>query len=200
MKRIAKVLLVVIIALSLCGCEVLNQMATQTQQMLNLKNCNFDVTGLNQVEMFGLTLDKNMKKEDLSVGQLLQLTNAIREKKLPISFNVNMNVDNPNDIPASMSKMDYIIALNGKEVISSTLSQGINVNAKSQSAISIPVSTDLFQLFSGETADAIVNLAFKLAGASSNPVDLSVKVKPYIKINNQALAYPDYITLNKTLN
>jgi hypothetical protein len=73
------------------------------------------------------------------------------------------------------------------------------VPANSTNVVSIPIRTDLFQLFSGESADAIVNLAFKLAGANSNPVNLGIKVKPYITIGSQQLAYPDYISINKTL-
>jgi hypothetical protein len=43
-------------------------------------------------------------------------------------------------------------------------------------------------------------LAFKLAGASSEPVNVGLKVKPYISINGQQLAYPDFISMNKVLN
>ena len=95
--------------------------------------------------------------------------------------------------------MTKIVSLNGKQVISTTMSNSINVPAKSKNTITIPVTTDLFQLFSGESADAILNLAFKLAGASSDPVKLGLQVKPYITINNQQLSYPNYITINKTL-
>jgi hypothetical protein len=84
-------------------------------------------------------------------------------------------------------------------VASTTLNQAINVPAKSSNVVSIPITTDLFQLFSGESADAIVNLAFKLAGANSDPVNLGIKVKPYITINNSQLAYPDYISLDRVL-
>lgn len=141
-----------------------------------------------------------MTKEDLNISQGFALLNAITNRTLPVSFNVNLNVSNPNPIAASMSKMDYILTLNGKQVVSTTLSQAISVPANASNMISIPVTTDLFQLFSGESADAIVNLAFKLAGASSNPVNVGLKVKPYITIGNQQLAYPDYLTMNKTLN
>ena len=96
--------------------------------------------------------------------------------------------------------MDYIVSLNGKEVISTTLNKNVSVGANSSSVVSIPVTTDLFQLFSGESADAIVNLAFKLAGASSEPVNVGLKVKPYVSINGQQLAYPDFISMNKVLN
>lgn len=195
MSRIKKTLIVLFVALGLSSCEILTQVA----QMANFANCTFDLNSVNQIQMLGVNLSKGMTKSDLNAAQLLTLANAIMNKKLPVTFNVNLNVKNPNAIPASMAKMDYILSLNGKQVVSTTLNKGISVPANSSNTISIPITTDLFQLFSGESADAIVNLAFKLAGASSEPVNVGLKVKPYISINSQQLAYPDYISLNKEL-
>lgn len=196
MSKLKKTLIVLFVGLSLASCDVMNQVA----QMANFANCTFNFNNVNQIQMLGMNLSKGMTKENLNVTQLLSLTNAIMSKSLPVSFNVNLNVSNPNSIAASMAKMDYILTLNGKQVVSTTMNQAVNVPANSNNTVSIPVTTDLFQLFSGESADAIVNLAFKLAGASSNPVNVGLKVKPYITIGNQQLPYPDYITMNKTLN
>ena len=195
MSRITKTLIGLLVALGLSSCEILTQVA----QMANFANCTFDLNSVNQIQMLGVNLSKGMTKSDLNAAQLLTLANAIMNKKLPVTFNVNLNVKNPNAIPASMAKMDYILSLNGKQVVSTTLNKGISVPANSSNTISIPITTDLFQLFSGESTDAIVNLAFKLAGASSEPVNVGLKVKPYISINSQQLAYPDYISLNKEL-
>ena len=184
---------------SFTACEELAQIANQAAQVLNLKNCEFDVNGINDINMLGINISRNMSLGDLTAAQVINVTNSLMNKKLPVTFNVNIDVDNPNSIAASLGKMDYIIALNNKQVISSTFTQGFNIPANSKGKISIPISTDLFQLFSGETKDAILNLAFKLAGAKSDPVNLGVKVKPYIKVNNQSLAYPDFITINKVL-
>lgn len=199
MSRIKRALIIVFVALGLSSCETLTQVANQAAQMYNFVNCTFDFNDVNDVQMLGINLNRGMSKNDLNVSQLLSLTNALINKSLPVSFNVNLDVNNPNSIAASMAKMDYVLSLNGKQVVSTTLNQGVNVPANSRGSISIPITTDLFQLFSGESADAIVNLAFKLAGASSDPVNVGLKVKPYIKINNQQLAYPDFISLNKTL-
>ena len=98
-----------------------------------------------------------------------------------------------------MVKMDYIVSLNEHQVISTTSNNSMNVPANGTDIISIPISVDLFQVFTGETGEAIANLAFKLAGASSDPVNVEVKVKPYITVNGQQLAYPDYLTMNKVL-
>ena len=196
MSKLKKTLIILFVTMGLASCEVLNQVA----QIANLVNCTFDFNSVNQIQMLGINLSKGMSKTDLNATQLLSLADAIMRKQLSVSFNVNVDVKNPNSIAAAMTKMDYILTLNGKQVVSTTMNNGINVPANSSSVVSIPITTDLFQLFSGESADAIVNLAFKLAGASSNPVNVGLKVKPYISINGQQLAYPDFISMNKVLN
>ena len=199
MKKIMRIIAIVLLTASFTACEELAQVANQAAQVMNLKNCTFDVTGVSNINMLGINVSNGMSQENLNAAQLIKVTNALLNKKLPVTFNVNLDVNNPNSIAASLGKMDYIISLNNKEVISSTFTDGFSIAPNSKGTVAIPISTDLFQLFSGETADAVLNLAFKLAGAKSNPVNLGVKVKPYIKINNQSLAYPDYITINKVL-
>lgn len=196
MSKIKKALIIVFVMMGLSSCEVLNQLA----QMANFANCSFNFNSVDQIQMLGINLSKGMTKSDLNATQLLNLANSLMRKELPVTFNVNVDVTNPNTIAAAMSKMDYILSLNGKQVISTTMNKGINVPANGSSVVTIPITTDLFQLFSGESADAILNLAFKLAGASSDPVNVGLQVKPYISINGQSLAYPDFITMNKVLN
>ena len=196
MSRLKKTLIILFVTMGLASCNVLNQVA----QMANLVKCTFDFNSVNQIQMLDINLSKGMSKTDLNATQLLSLAEAIMKRQLPVTFNVNVDVKNPNSMAAAMTKMDYILTLNGKQVVSTTMNNGINVPAQSSSTISIPITTDLFQLFSGESADAIVNLAFKLAGASSDPVNVGLKVKPYINIGTQQLAYPDFISMNKVLN
>ena len=195
MSKIKRFILILLVAVGLSSCDIMQQMS----QMATFAKCTFDFNSVNSVQMLGVNLHKGMTKSDLSVGQLLQLTNALMSKSLPVTFNVNLDVQNPNSSDASMTRMDYILTLNNKQVISTTLNNSISVPANSSNMITIPVTTDLFQLFSGESADAILNLAFKLAGANSNPVNVGIKIKPYITVGNQQLAYPDYITMNKVL-
>ena len=196
MSTFKKTLVILVVTLGLSSCEVLNQVA----QTVNFASCKFNFNSVDNIQMLGINLSKGMTKNDLNITQLASLTSAIVNKRLPVTFNVNVGVDNPNSIAASMAKMDYIITLNGKEVVNTSLNNSINVPANGSSVVSIPITTDLFQLFSGETGDAVLNLAFKLAGASSEPVQVGLKVKPYISINGQQLAYPNYITMNKVLN
>ena len=117
MKNIKKIVAVLLLALTVTACNQLSQIATQTAQAINLKNCTFNVNGINQIKMMGIDLSKGMNKSNLSAVQLLSVTNSLLNKKLPVTFNVNLDVNNPNGIAASLGKMDYIISLNNKEVI-----------------------------------------------------------------------------------
>lgn len=196
MSKFKRTLIILFVMMGLTSCELLDEL----NKMANLSNCKFNFNSVDQIQMLDINLHKGMSKTDLNATQLLNLANALMRKELPVTFNVNVGVDNPNSIAASMAKMDYIISLNGKEIISTTLNKSINVPANGSSVVTIPITTDLFQLFSGESGEALLNLAFKLAGASSDPVNVGLKVKPYISINGQQLAYPDYLTMNKVLN
>ena len=196
MSKFKKALIVLFVTMGLASCDILTQVA----QMANFANCTFNFNSVDHIQMLGIDLSKGMSKTDLNAMQLLSLANAISNRQLPVTFNVNVDVKNPNSIAASMTKMDYILSLNGKQVISTSMNNSVNVPANASNTVTIPITTDLFQLFSGESADAIVNLAFKLAGASSEPVNVGLKVKPYINVSGQQLAYPDYITMNKVLN
>lgn len=196
MPKLKRTLIILFVMAGLTSCEVLNQVA----QMANFVNCTFNFNSVNQIKMLDINLSKGMTKTDLNATQLLNLANALMRRELPVSFNVNVDVTNPNTIAAAMSKMDYILSLNGKRVVSTTMNNAISVPASGNSVVTIPITTDLFQLFSGESAEAILNLAFKLAGATSDPVNVGLQVKPYININGQQLAYPDFITMNKVLN
>ena len=196
MSKIKKALIVLFVTMGLASCDILTQVA----QLANFANCTFNFNSVDHIQMLGIDLSKGMSKTDLNAMQLLSLANAISNRQLPVTFNVNVDVKNPNSIAASMTKMDYILSLNGKQVISTSMNNSVNVPANASNTVTIPITTDLFQLFSGESADAIVNLAFKLAGASSDPVNVGLKVKPYINVSGQQLAYPDYITMNKVLN
>ena len=196
MSKIKKALIILFVTMGLTSCEVLTQVA----QIANFANCKFNFNSVDQIQMLGINLSRGMTRESLNITQGLSLINAITNRSLPVTFNVNVGVSNPNAIAASMAKMDYIISLNGKEVVSTTLNKSISVPANGNSVVSIPITTDLFKLFNSESADAIINLAFKLAGANSDPVNVGLKVKPYISINGQQLAYPDFLTMNKVLN
>lgn len=194
MNRILVVLLFPALFI-LGGCSVIDQIAA-TQA---LKECTFDVKGLERINLAGVDLRPGMKRSDLSVAQVMQLTNAFFGNELPFTFNVLLNIDNPNDRQAMMSRMDYSVILDGREMVNGRLNDSFTIPAAGNTVVPVTVQTDLLKLFSGQQADALTNLAFRLAGnTGAQPVELQVKVKPYIEVGLRQIPYPGFLTLKKT--
>ena len=141
MSKIKKALIVLFVTMGLASCDILTQVA----QMANFANCTFNFNSVDHIQMLGIDLSKGMERSDLNAMQLLSLANAISNRQLPVTFNVIVDVKNPNTIAAAMTKMDYILSLNGKQVVSTTMNNAVNVPANSSSTVTIPITTDLFQ-------------------------------------------------------
>ena len=120
MSKLKKTLIILFVTMGLASCDVLNQVA----QMANFANCTFNFNNVNQIQMLGVNLSKGMTKQDLNVSQLLSLTNALMNRSLPVSFNVNVDVKNPNSIAAAMAKGistdDYVLVEGGVHMVTST--------------------------------------------------------------------------------
>lgn len=177
------------------GCSVVDQMV-QTQA---LRQCSFEIKGLERINLAGVDLRPGMKRSDLTAGQVIQLSGAFFSSELPITFDVLLNIENPNDRQALMSRMDYSVVLDGREMVSGRVNDAFSIPAAGSTQIPVTVQADLMKLFSGQQADALANLAFRLTGnPGTQPVELQVKVKPYIEVGLRQIPYPGFLTLRKT--
>ena len=66
MKKIIRIIAIVMLTASFTACEQLAQIANQAAQVINLKNCTFDVSGINKINMLGIDLSKGMDKSSLT--------------------------------------------------------------------------------------------------------------------------------------
>ena len=176
--------------IGLSSCDLLQQ----TAELQRLSQCNFEVSGVSDIRLAGLDLGSGMKRNDLNAAQILQLTNAVFNKNLPLRFNVLVKVDNPNNGTAALSRMDYTVFLDGIELLSSSFDQRHEIGPGSSSIVPVPIGVELFQIMSGQSAEAVSNLAFKLTGGDSKPAELEMRIEPFINIANKQVPYPN--TLN----
>lgn len=194
-KLAFKALLFVFFVSFISSCDILQQ----TAEIQRLRLCEFDVNGVSGVKVAGIDLRQGMTRSDLNAAQIMQLTNAVFSNKMPLKFDLLVKVDNPNDKTAALSRMDYSIVVDGLELISGNINQRYEVGPGSSTVIPLPIEIELFQALSGQSADAISNLAFKLTGSESKPVDLLFRVKPYINVGGRQMAYPGFLDIRHTL-
>ena len=113
MKKVSITLLVVSIVLFLSGCSVLEQTKTLTQ-------CSYNLTGISNVKIAGVSLDKVTDVSQLNLMDAAKIVAAIASKTAQISFDANVAVKNPTANTATINKLDWKILLEGNEILEGT--------------------------------------------------------------------------------
>jgi hypothetical protein len=173
------------------SCDIIQQAGSLSR----LKECEFSINGVNAINLAGIELREGMQSSDLNTGQIMQLANAAFQKNMPLKFNLLVNVNNPNSKAAALSRMDYTLFLDGVELLSGQLNQRFTIESGKSIEIPLPVQVELFKTMSGQSADAVSNLGFKLTGNSNKKVEILFKVKPFIYVGASAIPYPGFIEI-----
>ena len=177
------------------SCDILNDMLNQANSVANLKNCEFSLKNVSNVNVAGVNV-KNLSQGKLTAADVVKLVAAYQSKQVPLSMNLNMDVKNPTTQEAALSVLDWILAIDGTDMASGTNTQKYTIKPSTTSTVPLGVSTDLGSLFSKKGLDALKTFAssFTNEGISSK---VGVKVKPSLVVGTTTIPYPSYITLEK---
>ncbi len=185
--------LLLVAGLALAGCSFLNQFA----QMRAFTRCKFRMAGVEQVRLAGVRIDGKTSLKQLSIVDGVRLAAAVESGRLPLAFVVNVEAQNPNPETAAMNRLAWILSIDGHEMIRNQLDRRIEIAANGGVAmIPLDVEVDLRQVLSGESGDALLNLAFNVAGEGTRPTHVTLQVKPSILIAGQSVDFPDYVTIS----
>jgi LEA14-like dessication related protein len=180
----------------LSSCDILSQLANDIAGVANLRNCKFDLKNVSNVTVAGVDV-KNLTSGNLSATDVVKLVAAYQSKKVPLSMDMNVNVTNPTQQKASMTAMDWILAIDGTDMASGVSSRSYTIRPSTTTTVPLGVNTDLGQFFSKKGVDALKNFAssFSNDGTSSK---VGLRIKPSINVNGQQFSFPDYIKLEKS--
>lgn len=194
MKRIAFTL-VVLGSMLFSSCDILNDMMNQANSVANLKNCQFSLKNVNNVNVAGVNV-KNLSQGNLTAADVVKLVAAYQSKKVPLSMNVNMDVKNPTAQEAALSVLDWILAIDGKDMASGTNKQRYTIKPSTTSTVPLGVNTDLGDMFSQKGLEALKTFAssFTNEGISSK---VGLRIKPSLVAGGTTIPYPGYIKLEK---
>ncbi|MBI9036106.1 MAG: LEA type 2 family protein [Bacteroidales bacterium] len=191
MKRI---FIVAVMSVLLSGCDVLQQV----QQIQTFAKCEFKMEKVHQVELAGVNFDQLSNWSDLNFMQLANITSALTRSTVPLEMTIDVLTRNPNPVNASMQKMQWILEVENEEITRGTLNQKVNVAANGGSTtVPIRIQVDLKSVLAGKSGDAILKFAQSMAGVSSDPGKITLKVKPSVDVRGFVIDYPSYISLTK---
>lgn len=194
MKKIA---LTILLAGSLVftSCDLLTQLTSQVTSIANLVNCEFNLKNVNNVSVAGVNV-KDLTSGNLSATDVVKLVAAYQSKKVPLSMDINVNVKNPTEHKASLTAMDWILALDGTDVANGASNRTYTIKSNTTTTVPLGVNTDLGQLFSSKGLDALKNFAssFTNDGTSSK---VGLRIRPSLSVGTSQVPFPNYIKLEK---
>jgi hypothetical protein len=190
MKRIIEFVFVISLFTS---CSVLDQ----TSQMKAFGRCDFRIESSRNMKLAGVNIQGRDATGDLSLYEMAKIGSVIAGGTLPLTFDLNIEVKNPNATLAAMNKMDWILLIDDAEVTRGVLAQRIEVPAYSMANFPVFINIDLLKSINGKSSDALINLALTLSGTSSRPTRIKLKAKPTIYFGTTPVEYPGYITIRQ---
>jgi hypothetical protein len=191
MMKPFRYLLMLMFLTSLLSCDVFRQ----TTEMAALGKCDFRIESTRNMKLAGINIQEKKSISDFSMMDMTRIGSAIAAGALPLTFDLNVEVDNPNEKVAAMNRLDWILLIDDVEMTRGILDKRIEIQPGLVSQFPVAMQVDLMKALSGKSGDALINFALNLAGASSRPTKIKLKAKPTILVGTRAIDYPGYITI-----
>ena len=194
-KKIISCMLIAATCMTFSSCEVLQSMGNQMAELANLSNCEYSLKDVTGLTVAGVNV-KKLTNGQITASDVLNLTSALVNKKVPMSMNVNINVKNPTDNNAALSMMDWILDIDGSQFANGTSNQKYTITKKATTAVPLGVNTDLYSMFSKDGITSLKNFvsSFKNDGTSSK---VGLRIKPSLNVGSYTVPMPNYIKVEK---
>lgn len=194
MKKIALALMLAG-SLVFTSCDLITQLTSQVTSVANLVNCQFNLKNVNNISIAGVNL-KNITSGNISATDVIKLVTAYQSKQLPLSMDLNIDVKNPTQQQAAMTAMDWILAIDGKDVANGASNRTYTIKPSTTTTVPLGVNTDLYKIFSKDGVDAVKNFAssFSSDGTSSK---VGLRIRPSLSVGTSQVPFPNYIKLEK---
>ena len=191
MKKIIAFIGILVLMFS---CNTVQQLVGTYQ----LTQCKYDFNSITGLTIAGINLQNANSLSALNPLSIAALTAAFssREGSLPLNFTLNLNVTNPGVQTALLNGLGYILEIDNHQMTTGALQQRLEIGGGQQALLLIQMAFDLKQTLSGESMDAIRNLAFNFAGIGNGSSHVTVKLKPSFLIGNQTITSQSYIPVS----
>lgn len=173
----------------LSSCSALKNMAAQT---IAMKDCKYTYHSISDIVIADINAT-----EGISAFTLPKIINLISNAStsLPVNMTLHLNVENPNSTQAGFERMAYQLDVDSIQLTEGEISKAFSVAPNATNILPINISVDLRKLITQENSEAVLTLAKNLLGVGSTPSNLTLRVKPTIKVLNRDVTAPRYIPI-----
>lgn len=192
-RRLLGFVLLAVAVLTASGCATL-------QEIANVARLDFRLDRLAGLRLAGVDLRSVESYEDLSPVDIGRIALAVSREELPVEFVLDVEAVNAGADArrARLTRMDWTLLLEGREIITGRLDREYIVEAGSTTTIPVPVTFDLVEFFDGNAAD-LAELALSLADAGGSPRKVALRAVPTIDTSFGSFRYPEPILIEGTV-
>ena len=192
LKKLQLNLVILLTIAFLASCTVLEQ----ASELQSFAKCEFRLKSVQNIRLAGVDVQQIDDVSDLTLMEMAKLTTAFTSKDMPLKLTLNVEVRNPNRSKAALNELDWILYIDDIQMTSGMLNKRTEVPPYNGLAmLPIAMEFNLFEVFSGKSADALINFALNLTGAGNRPTRIMLKAKPSLYVGTRKITYPGYIKL-----
>jgi len=180
-----KIGLFLFVIAAFCGCDTVNML-----------NCRFEQKSIDNFRFADVGFDKFNSVGDINVVDIAKITLALTRKTAPILFNLNVEGNNPNKSTAAIEQMDWKVFIDDAE-FSGSITEKFSIPAQGTSILPLTIGFDAMQILDGSTPTSMFRLYQNITGKSTGQEsNVTIMIRPTIL----GMKFPNYITLNQTVN
>lgn len=181
--------LLIALVLFFSSCDILKQV----EEMKALSKCEFRINTLTDIHLAGVNVSNIQHVSDLKPLDIMLLTNAIINNQLPLHFNLNLQVKNPNDQTASLNRIEWILFIDDLQMLEGVVNERFTIGAGDIATLPVPVAFNLAEMLQGEQGNIIIDFALGMNEGNNTTNRVMVKLKPSLMIGQHSLLYPGWI-------
>ncbi|MEJ5993577.1 hypothetical protein WG904_04025 [Pedobacter sp. Du54] len=194
MKNILLLILSAIIVTS-CGIN------KQAQQIKALEQCEYKFIDASKVTVAGTDIKKLVDQQRINLASLPALALGFLRQDIPLKASLTVEITNPSTNLAAINNFDYIILINKQEIANGVVDQLIQIEPGQKTQVPVQLNVNIYQFLSnGKTLEEITKF---LAGSSTGTPEVglvTIKIKPSIRVGNELVKYPGFITIDKEVS
>jgi LEA14-like dessication related protein len=184
---IKRLLLIVLSAVIITGCDVVNKIGGAYQ----LAQSEYRYNSLSNIQLAGINIG-NASAISLSnlasISTILSGSNS--RQNIPFSMTLNMDVTNPNTRAAFLDALDYSISINELEFVEGKMDIPIRIQPGETVVVPIPISVDLKSIINRYSQERVASEMSGFLGITPNETTVTVKLWPKLSVGNTLIKVP----------
>lgn len=190
-------ILACLIVLSLGSCGI----NRQAQQVRALEKCEYKVIDATDISLAGTDVKKLINGKAVSPVNIPGIALGLLRKDIPLRAKLNLEITNPTSDLAAINNFEYKILINRQEIANGFVDQSVSIGSNQSVRVPLVFNANVYQFLTDNKI--IDDISSFIAGATSGTEKkglVTLKIKPSIRVGNELVKYPGFITINKEIS